>query len=503
MPAPIPAQPRAPTPDRRPARIAIVGGGIAGLAAAYELERQRKAGAPLDWHLYEASDRFGGILQTTRHDSPEGEFICEEGPDAWVTEKPWAGELAEELGLGKELIASNDATRKTYVWLDGQLMAMPNRMRMMVPEELGTLENSPLFSPAAKAAYALEIERAVELKAGAPKQDESVASFVRRHFGEEVLEKIGAPLLSGVFGGDVTRLSVHAVMAAFVRMEAEHGSLILALRQQRRDRGGRPAQPIFTTLRRGMGSLVEALLAVLPPERLHLGTKAAVLRRNVAGWLIRFEAADLNSCAVGMVPFDHLLLATSADVTYTLLTELDPGAAALIPQNASSAVLTTFCWPAPIARNFNLPLGFGFLVPQNVPATAGHPMLLAGTFTAQKFPDRAPAGARIVRVFFGGTLADTLNSQPDSAIAVQAWQELGKVLPRLPVPDTSMTTVARWPRSLPQYEVGHLGRMATLKQKIQDLGALDLLGNGYRGVGVPDLIRDARAAARKVAENSR
>ncbi len=482
-------------------RIAILGGGIAGLAAAYELELCRVAGKPLDWHLYEASDRLGGIVRTTRHSTPEGEFFCEDGPDAWVTEKPWARELAEDLGLADEIVSSNDAGKKTYLWLRGELVAMPDRMRMMVPEDLGTLEASPLFSPEAKAAYAGEVERAGELKASAPPSDESITSFVRRHFGDEVLEKIGAPLLSGVFGGDVARLSVRAVMGAFVRMEAEYGSLILALQGQRLARGGQPPQPTFTTLRRGMGSLPEALVAALPPDRLHLRTAAAALRRNAAGWLVRFEAPDLNSCAVGMVPFDHLLLATSPDVTCRLLAEVDIAMAALIPTAASSAVLATFCWPARMAASLSLPPGFGFLVPQSGFSVPGRPKLLAGTFTTQKFPDRAPAGAWIVRVFFGGAAADTLAQEPDGVIAENAWRELRAVLPTLPLPDLSMTTVARWPRSLPQYEVGHPERMIVLQKRVEILGSLDLLGNGYRGVGVPDLIRDARAAARKIAED--
>ncbi len=482
-------------------RVAVVGGGIAGLAAAYELERARQAGAPLDWQLYEASDRFGGTVQTTRHTTDEGEFLCEGGPDAWVTEKPWARELVEELGLGDDIIVSQDEGKKTYIWLNGALVAMPDRMRMMVPEDLLTLETSPLFSPGAKAAYAREIERADELKRSAPQSDESVASFVRRHFGNEILDKIGAPLLSGVFGGDVAKLSVDAVMPTFRRMEAVHGSLILALQQQRRDRGGRAPQPIFTTLRRGLGSLVEAIVAALPPDRLHRQNSAAALEHCAEGWMLRFEAADPNGCPAGTVPFDHVLLATSIDATRRLLSELDRSAAALIPNSASSAVLATFCWPVKTAQNFNLPAGFGFLVPQNGPETANRPKLLAGTFTAQKFPHRAPAGARIVRVFFGGTMADTLDPQPDDAIAAEAWRELGAVLPSLPQPHATLTTVARWPRSLPQYEVGHAERMAILDEKIRQLRALDLLGNGYRGVGVPDLIRDARAAARKLAEN--
>ncbi|MGI4827519.1 MAG: protoporphyrinogen oxidase [Janthinobacterium lividum] len=481
-------------------KIAILGGGIAGLAAAFELEQGRKAGRPLDWHLYEASDRLGGTVQTTRHTTMEGEYILEGGPDAWVTEKTWARELAEELGLGDQIITSKDHDKKTYIWVDGDLVAMPDRMRMMVPSDLAALDASPLFSAEAKAAYAREVERAEELKATAPTQDESVADFVRRHFGEEVLDKIGAPLLSGVFGGDVAKLSVHAVMSAFVKMEAEHGSLVLALQKKNSERGDKPAQATFTSLRRGMGSLVDAIVAALPPERLHTKTAGAALARSPQKqWLIRFHAADASACAIGFVPFDEVFLATPIDATRGLLEQVDAEAAALVPTDASSAVLTTFCWSADAAREFEIPQGFGFLVPQLGPAQANRPKLLAGTFTVQKFPDRAPAGARVVRVFFGGEAADRLNAQSDAVIAAEAWRELKVVLPHMPDSDAALTTVIRWPRSLPQYGVGHGERMAELQKHIETLGNLHLLGNGYHGVGVPDLIRDARAAARTLA----
>ena len=484
-------------------RIAIVGGGIAALAAAYEFEQQRKAGRPLDWHLYEASARLGGTVQTTRRSAGDGEYILEGGPDAWVTEKPWARELAEELGLGAEIIASCDEDKKTYAWIDGKLMAMPDRMRMMVPEDLATLDASPLFSAAAKAAYAQELASAKELRASVPAHDESVASFVRRHFGEEVLQKIGAPLLSGVFGGDTAKLSVRSVMSTFVKMEAEYGSLILALQKQKSERGGKPGPPTFTTLRRGMGSLVEALVAALPSERLHTRTAAAALARSPRNdWLVRFDAADRSSCAIGFVPFDHVLLATPVDATRSLLEQVDREAAMLVPKEASSAVLASFCWSATTAGSFTVPPGFGFLVPQissDAEAQGTRPRLLAGTFTTQKFPGRAPDGARILRVFFGGGMADAIQSQTDEAIATEAWRELGAVLPNLPEPIAALTVVARWPRSLPQYEVGHKERMSELNQRIEALGSLLLLGNAYHGVGVPDLIRDARQAVRSLS----
>ena len=485
-------------------RVAILGGGIAGLAAAYELEKQRCSGAALDWHLYEASARLGGTVQTTRHVTEEGEWIQEDGPDGWVTEKPWARELAEELGLGGEVIASLDKDKKTYIWLQDRLVVMPDRMRMMVPEDLRTLDNSPLFSSAAKDAYASELQRAVELKSSAPQADESVASFVRRHFGEEVLAKIAAPLLSGIFGGDVTKLSVRAVMPNFVSMEAEHGSLIAALRRKRRDRGDRAPLSTFMTLRRGMGLLAETLVAALPPDRLHTKVKATSMRQGTpGGWLVRFAAEDASSCAIGFVPFDQILLATPLDVTGELLAPIDPTIVELLPDHVSSAVLATFCWPAPTARNFTIPPGFGFLMPQQQGSVDNRgPRLLAGTFSTQKFPGRAPEGGRIIRAFFGGEMADALLDSSDDTIAAAAWRGLNVVLPNLPSPAHTQTTVSRWPRSLPQYEVGHQIRMQRLDERIRVLRSIQLLGNGYRGVGVPDLIRDARLAARQVMEQA-
>src|SRR5665213_1277982 len=230
-------------------RIAIVGGGIAGLTAAYELSRLANNGAAVEAVLFEASPRLGGIVETVR----EGGFVIECGPDAWVTEKPWARELAEELGLGDQIMPSNDGTRKTYVVMDGQLKAMPDGMRMMVPSDLYALDQSDLFSAQAKQAFHVEVNRAEELKINAPQHDESVAAFVQRHFGDEVLATIGAPLLRGVFGGDVTKLSVRAVMAPFVAMEREHGSLIAAM-QARAAVSGNKQAAVFTTLQTGLGT---------------------------------------------------------------------------------------------------------------------------------------------------------------------------------------------------------------------------------------------------------
>jgi oxygen-dependent protoporphyrinogen oxidase len=453
-------------------RIAIVGGGIAGVTAAYELARMARDGAAVQVVLFEAATRLGGIVETVR----EGGFVIECGPDAWVTEKPWARELAEELGLGDEVIASNDATRKTYVLIDNRLQVMPDGMRMMVPRDLDTLDRSEMFSADAKRAYRSELTRVDELRTSAPEVDESVAQFVRRHFGDEVLDKVGVPLLSGVFGGDVAKLSVRAVMAPFVAMEREHGSLIAALQA----RASSTTTPVFTTLRSGMGTLVDRMIAAIPEQWIRLGAAVEFVSYGNDGWLVGTKKE--------VDRFDAVLMAAPVDVARSLLKPVDAQVAELMEMEASSAVLVGFGFPD--ATKFPLPPGFGFLVPPGSDS-----LLLACTFVDQKFEDRVPRGGRLVRAFFGGRAAERLMRCGNDEAASVARLELARVLG--PLPEPQVTVVRRWPRSLPQYRVGHLERMAELNERVSTFDGLWLLGNGYRGVGVPDLVRDARYAARR------
>ncbi len=461
-----------------PRSVVIVGGGIAGLAAAYELNLLSEHGSYIDITLIEASDRIGGIVETYR----EAGFVMECGPDGWVTEKPWARELAIELGLESELIASRDHERVTWVLQGGKLLAMPDNMRMMVPENIDTVMQSPLFSPAARAAYAAEEQRADELKATAPDHDESVGSFVQRHFGAEVLRVIGAPLLGGVFGGDVNRLSVRAVMPAFVAMEHEHGSLIRALAVRKQQRGNKPAASVFTSLRSGTATLTERMAATLPPACIQRQRRIVATQRTTDGWLLRGADGLETQCNV-------LMLAVPVRQAVALLQATDARAAELIKMPASSAVIAAFGYTAGAAPQ--LPAGFGFLSPEGEDCS-----LLAATFADQKFDNRVPPGGKSVRAYFGGERADALMSSNDDEIAATAKHELEKVLGALP--NAAITAVRRWPQALPQYEVGHLERMGELQQLVDAIGALHLLGNGYRGVGLPDLIRDGRAAARSI-----
>lgn len=492
-------------------RVAIVGGGIAGLTAAYELARLAKDGADVEAVLFEGSQRLGGLIETVR----EGGFTVECGPDGWVSAKPWARELALELGLGEELIGSKDATRKTHVFLrtpehpSGRLVAMPDGLNMMVPADLDALAGSPLFSDAAIAAYRAEPARAEELRAGAAGEDESVAEFTLRHFGPEVLERVAAPLLSGVFGGDVRKLSVRAVMPVFVEMERKHGSLIAGLQALKTE--APEARTIFTSLRTGLGTLIERLVAAIPAQWMRLGTRVTAVRANFDAppWTVHTASAGKHYSAE---TFDAVLIALPLDATRALLAPLDEAAAGLLPTESSSAVLVAFAYAD--AAEFPVPEGFGFLVPPRDgdaehASDARTSMLLACTFTDQKFPHRVPAGGRLVRAFFGGASAQRIANCNNDEVAAIARMELARVLQandplatHRPAPPPVMTLVRRWPNSLPQYAVGHLERVAEMESRMRALPGLKVLGNALRGVGIPDLIRDAREAARSAASGN-
>lgn len=474
-------------------RVAIIGGGLSGLSAAYQLARDARA----EFTIFEASGRLGGIVETVRQDG----FVIECGPDAWVTEKPWARDLAIELGLKDEIIPSNDASRRTYILREGRLVPMPDSMRMMVPMQLESITDSPLFSEQARLAYQREPERAGELKhvALGEHQDESVANFVRRHFGDEVTRTLAAPLLAGVFGGNIEDLSARAVMPAFVKMEREHGSLIRALQFKAlqfgalQSRAGENENAVFTTLRSGLGTLVDRIVAMLPAGCIRLEDDVIALTQKSGRWRIRTRGAEEI--------FDSVIAATPAHIALRLLRGVDDEFAGLLEINSTSAIVVALAFASDPSLAAGIPPGFGFLVPpSNAPvASPEDAQLLACTFVHQKFPDRAPRGAALLRAFFGGETAAALIKESDATLAALALRRLSEALGPLPLPH--ITVVRRWPQSLPQYAVGHLDRMARLEKLVARFPGLHLIGNAYHGVGLPDMVRmGCKAAVRATHE---
>src|SRR5271166_6625411 len=277
-------------------RIAIVGGGISGLSAAFELEQRRRSGAEVEYILYESSSRLGGVLRTEHIDG----CLVEAGPDSFVTEKPWAADLCRTLGLGDQLIGSNDADRKTYILTRGRLVEMPDGLMFMVPTKILPTGLSPLFSWKTKLRMTQELfhpPRAID-------RDESVAAFVERHYGREMVDRLADPLLSGVYGGESASLSVRAVLPRFAEMERTHGSLgraMLAARKKMSKGPRKPAPPLFTSLKNGMQHMAEEVTTRLNPAALLTSTPVQAIQLEAGGWVV--------SAGMQSDHFDSLVLA--------------------------------------------------------------------------------------------------------------------------------------------------------------------------------------------------
>jgi protoporphyrinogen/coproporphyrinogen III oxidase len=453
-------------------RIAIVGGGISGLAAAFALEERRKAGNSLEFVVYESGPRFGGVLATEQVDG----CIVEAGPDSFLTEKPWAGDLCRQVGLGDQLIGSNDGDRKTYILLKGKLVPLPDGLMFMVPTKLAPTLLSPLFSPGTK----LRMVREWRFAPRGSRSDESVAALVQRHYGAEMVERLADPLLSGVYGGDASQLSVRAVLPRFVEMESKYGSLGRGMLVARKKvTPSQSAPPIFTSLRGGMQQLAETLVAKISPSALRANTPVEAIQRQDRGWVVSAGyASDL---------FEAVIVATPATVSAPLL-EITCGdlAAELkaIPYSSSMTVAMGFGKDVRSA----LPPGFGFLVPRS----EGKRML-AATFVHNKFPHRAPEHRALIRCFLGGSRDEQVLQLSDQEILAIVREELGQILGLKAEP--LFTRIYRWKGAMAQYNVGHLERLQRIERLLQQLPGLALAGNAYRGIGVPDCVRSGEEAA--------
>jgi oxygen-dependent protoporphyrinogen oxidase len=467
-------------------RIAIIGGGISGLSAAFYLEKARQQGAPLEYVLFESSPRLGGSLLTEHADG----CLIEAGPDSFLTEKPWAADLCRELGIGDQLIGSNDADRKTYILVKGRLAAIPDGLMFMVPTKILPVVFSPLFSLGAKVRMAQEWFHPPRPAGG----DETVAALVERHYGPEMVDRLADPLLSGVYGGEASGLSVRAVLPRFAEMETKHGSLgrgMLAARKRMAKNNAAP-RPLFTSLKDGMQQLVDAILERLPREALRTATNVHELRREMPRAGAPAPQTNLwrvtaDNCGTGN--FDAVILATPAPAAVALLAPVQAELAAElrgIPY--SSSVTVTLGYER---SGLRLPPGFGFLVPRS----EGKRML-ACTFVHNKFSHRAPRDCALIRCFLGGARDEEVLGWPDQQIEIAVRKELRDVLWLTAQP--LFCRVYKWRGAMAQYGVGHLERLQRIERLRQQLPGLALAGNGYRGIGVPDCVRSGKEAAAAV-----
>jgi oxygen-dependent protoporphyrinogen oxidase len=483
-------------------RTAIIGGGIAGLAAAYELEQARNAGAAIEYTLFESRERLGGSLASEVVDGT----VLERGPDSFLSEKPAATELCRELGLGLDLIPSNDTQRKTYIVVHNRLVALPDGLMFLVPTKLIPTALTRLFSLTTKVRMGLELLRPPR-PSGRP--DEAVAALVERHFGAEAVDRLADPLLSGIYGGDAAQLSARTVLPRLVEMESEYGSLtrgmLAAYRQMRakakasakkngaangNGHGGgnsHPARAIFTTLRGGLQQLINALEGQLDQASVRIGTPVSALEKVADGW--RVEAGGAAEI------YDAVIMAAPAWAAGVLLGKVDAVLGTelgRIPYSSSITVNLVY----DEAKLGPLPEGFGFLVP----ASEGR-LMLACTFVHRKFLGRTPKGKAVLRAFLGGAKNEALLAETDAALVATVRRELGEILGIQAEPEH--TQVSRWRRAMAQYAVGHQERMERIAARTAALPGLRLVGNAYDGIGIPDCIRLGRRAAKELLASQR
>lgn len=422
-------------------RTIIIGGGISGLSTAWYLA---KAGVRAT--IVEQDARLGGLIRTDCID----DCVVEGGPDSFLSSKTAAKELAGEVGLGGELIGSNDSKRATWIWRDGRLVRMPEGMTMMVPGKLRPMVSTPLLSWPGKVRASFDLFR----RPAGTQQDRSVAEFVRGHYGQEVLDYIAEPMLAGVYGGDPAEMSTAAVLPKFLQWEAKYGSLTRGLRAEAKNGHA----PVFTSLQRGMQSLVDALVERLKPEVIQ-----GRVDRIEKGWRVRVNGEWIEGGQV-------VIACRTADV----VPDLFP------PIRYNSALVMAIGYRRNDLRSdFE---GFGFLVPR-----IERTRISAGTWVNNKFEHRAPADKVLIRLFTTGGKADW---------RAEVKEKLGITAEPLFVREYP------WPESMPQYHLGHAKLVRIIDEMLADLPGLHVVGNAYHGIGIPDCIRMGKMVAERIARQA-
>ena len=447
-------------------RVAIVGGGVSGLAAAYYLGCK---GIPCT--LFESQPRPGGLIRTDRARG----CLIEAGPDSWLAEKRWMRDFVEELGLGRQILGSNDRMRRTFVARKGRLVAMPDSMRLLAPSKPWQVATTSLLGPMAKARMAMEwFRRPVE------RGDRSVADFVRDHFGTEAVDYLAQPLIAGVYGASPELLSARQTIPRFVEYERRYGSI---LRGTFRNRHRTAGDSLFLTLRDGMGSLIEALERRVSGHCEIAHERVRDLRRCEGVWNLGTEG--------GAFAAETVILATPAHEASRLAATADSALAELLGRiDCLSSAVVALTYPG---NDFGHSLGgFGFLVPS---AEGGS--IAACTWVNTKFAGRSPADTVLLRAFLTGRDADWALDAEDSAVSFRADRELRKWMGFRQIADGSR--VYRWNKAMPVYTVDHDGLMRAIDQRLARLPGLLLAGNGYSGLGIPDCVRRSQRVAEAVA----
>jgi oxygen-dependent protoporphyrinogen oxidase len=455
------------------AKVAIIGGGITGLSAAYALH---KRGVP--YLLLEATERLGGVIRTETRDG----FVLEGGPDAMLAQKPEAIALCRELGLGDRLVPTNPDLRSVYVLHRGRLHPLPEGMMLAVPTRILPFLRSGLFSWPGKLRMGMDL--VIPGRNG--HADESIASFLRRRFGQECVERLGEPLLAGIHAGDPERLSILATFPRFRDIEKRHGSLVRgmwAAPRPQRASGARPPAA-FYSLRGGLREMVDALQGRLDPPKVRTGAAVRALSRDDGGFCLRLDGETVGA--------ERVIVAAPGP-------RIAPALEGLVPEVASALAAIPFASSATVLLGFRRddvahPLdGYGMVVPR----TEGL-RTTALSFVSTKFPFRAPEGHVLLRGFLGGARDPEVLALRDEEMVARVRADMKDVLGLRGEP--VLSRVFRWPEGTPQLEVGHLERMAEAERRAKAVPGLVLTGAGIRSTGIPDSVAEGTRAAEAAGE---
>jgi oxygen-dependent protoporphyrinogen oxidase len=454
--------------------VSIVGGGITGLAAAYYLMKQsRESGRPIDFTLIEASDRLGGKIQTWRHEG----FVIELGPDSFLERKSSAAQLVADVGLKDELVRNN--TGQAYILHKNRLLPIPEGAVMGIPTKLMPFVYTPLISPLGKLRAAADLV----LPGANHLQDESVGHFFRRRLGDEVIENLIEPLLSGVYAGDIDKLSLLSTFPQFAHLEEKYRSLILAMKSTRAESSGRE-QPkgLFLTLRRGLQSLVERVESLLPASSVVKNASVTELRKGEDGYTLTLSSGQT-------LETDAVILAVPHEVTQQILApyaDLSP-----LPDATPTTVATVaMAYPAEsVALDLE---GTGFVVPRKAGTT-----ITACTWTHRKWPHTTPEGKALLRCYVGKPGDEAIVHQTDEEILRTVIKDLQRIMRVGDNPE--FFRVTRWHKAMPQYIVGHQQWLKATTEKVSGtLPGVWLAGASYAGVGLPDCIDQGKKAVQDV-----
>lgn len=452
-------------------RVAVIGGGITGLAAARVLRESLVRGGAGEVTLIESSPRLGGKILTERI----GGFLIEGGPDSFITVKPQAVEFARELGLGGRLVGTLDP-RHVFILHRGGLHPLPEGLASLIPQRLGPFIRSGLFTPWEKARFGLDL-LIPPSRNGA---DESLGHFVRRRLGQAAVERLAGPLLAGIHAGDIEELSLRATFPTLAEAEHRHGSLTRAVLARRRSpRAPSGGGSMFMTLRGGLQELVDRA-ADLPGVAVRTKTEVRAIDRRGEGYLLRIDGAE-------PVEADRVVVTAPADAAAAVLRGINPPASRLaqtVPYVSTAAVAFGFR-----RADVRHPLaGHGYVV--GLGERMAH---TAVTWVSSKWPDRAPEGHVLLRCFTGRAGDQEALALDDGALAEAL---LGELTPLLGITGAPvLTRVYRWNAAMPQYTLGHLERVVSLRRALEATPGIVVAGGGYGGVGLPDCIRQGREAA--------